>query len=153
MLSVLNQIKKLNTTDIQVTYEATHHGPFLDKPSFFVELGGSEDVIASKEYAKLIASAVSNSLDQHAAYDKVALGIGGMHYSDKFTRLALEGKYAFAHIMPKYHIDCTDMIGKALTSSSKDIELALIEWKSIKAAERESIVRELDLSGIDYAKV
>lgn len=153
MLDVISSINSANNTGIPVTYEATHHGPFLNHPSFFVELGGNEKAIASIRYAELIATWVANSLDSHAGYDKIAIGIGGMHYSEKFTRLALEGKYAFAHIMPKYHADCVDMIGKAFDRSEVRPDIAVIEWKSIKATQRQIIVRELDALGIDYAKV
>ncbi len=153
MLNVLGAISRSNTTGIQVTYEATHHGPFLNNPSFFVELGGSDDVINSKEQAGLIANAVAKGLEEESEFDKIAVGIGGMHYPGKFTRLSLEGKYAFAHIMPKYHVNCTDMLKKAFERSDRKAEIAVIEWKSIKAVEREMIVRELDVLGIDYAKV
>jgi D-aminoacyl-tRNA deacylase len=153
MLDMLSAVKRANTTNINVTYEATHHGPFLDHPSFFVELGGNEETIASKDYAMLIATAVADGLEKQAAYDKIALGLGGMHYSDKFTRLAIDGKYAFAHIMPKYQISHIEMIGQAFSRSDPKPELALIEWKSIKAVDRENILRELNSLGIDYAKV
>ena len=33
-----------NDTGVAVTYEATHHGPLLETPSFFVEVGGSEEI-------------------------------------------------------------------------------------------------------------
>ncbi len=153
MLNVLNSINRLNNTGIQVTYEATHHGPFLNNSSFFVELGGNESVIESRDHAEFIANAVAKSLDTDIEYGKLAVGLGGLHYPDKFTRLAIEGKYAFSHIMPKYHMDCIDMLGKAFDRSDNRAEVAVIEWKSIKAVEREAIVRELNLLGIDYAKV
>jgi D-aminoacyl-tRNA deacylase len=153
MIDVICAISKINTAGIQTVYEATHHGPLLDRPSFFVELGGNESVINSKDYAEIIANAVANSIDDHKEYDKVAIGLGGMHYSDKFTKLSFEGKYAFAHIMPKYRIDCIDMIKTAIERTDRKVEIVLVEWKSIKAAEREIIVRELNVLGIDYAKV
>ena len=30
-----------NGNDFEVTFEATHHGPYLEKPSFFIEIGTS----------------------------------------------------------------------------------------------------------------
>lgn len=153
MLGVLQTINKLNSTGIKETYEATHHGPLLNHPSFFVEIGGNDDVINSKEHAEFVANAIAKSLDSEKNYDRIAVGIGGTHYPDKFTRLAIEGKYAFAHIMPKYYVSCTDMLKSAFERSDERAEIAVIEWKSIKANERERIVRELDTLGIDYAKV
>ena len=45
------------------------------------------------------------------------------------------------------------MLKSAFERSDERAEIAVIEWKSIKANERERIVRELDTLGIDYAKV
>ena len=153
MLNFLNSMNSLNDTGIELVYEATHHGPFLEHPSMFVELGGNEEMIASKTRAEQLAQAVALSLESSSSYDKVAVGFGGLHYSAKFTRLALQGKYAFAHIMPKYQIGNTDMIEAAFARSDLKPEIAIIEWKSIKAVARECIIRELSSLGIDYAKV
>lgn len=153
MLGVLENMHRSNSTDIQVTYEATHHGPFMNHPSFFVELGGSESVLRDKEHATLVAEAIVKGLDSEVEYDKIAVGVGGTHYPGKFTRQALDGKYAFSHIMPKYYARCTGMLGLAFERSDRKAEMAVIEWKSIKAIEREIIVRELNRLGIDYAKV
>lgn len=153
MIKLLCSIKGVEKDGMEVTYEATHHGPYLNVPSLFVELGGNEDVMNSESLAEVLANAVAASIDKEPEYDKIVVGIGGMHYSGKFTRLALEGKYAFAHIMPKYHATCTDMLKSAFERSDITAEIAVIEWKSIKAVEREMIVRELDRLGIDYAKV
>jgi D-aminoacyl-tRNA deacylase len=143
----------INDTGIELTYEATHHGPLTENPSLFVELGGSEGVIKSEKHAKILATAVADSLHKKPAYEKVAVGIGGLHYSAKFTKLALNGKYAFSHIMSKHYISNLDMLKYAFERSDVRAEFALIEWKSIKAMDREAIVRELNVLGIDYAKV
>jgi len=45
------------------------------------------------------------------------------------------------------------MIKTSLERSDEKVDTAVIEWKSIKANEREIIVRELGALGIDYAKV
>ncbi len=155
MLKALKSIKKMNDTKLEVTYEATHHGPLVNSPSFFVELGGNEDTIANKDLARLLAGAVARSIESDAdsGYEKIAVGFGGMHYPKKFTTLALEGKYAFSHIMSKHSIGSTDMIEQAFARSDPRAEIAVMEWKGIKGADREVIIRELARLGIDYAKV
>ena len=55
--------------------------------------------------------------------------------------------------MPRHHTGCIDMLGKAFERSEPKSEIAVLEWKRIKAAERETIIRELNALGIDYAKV
>ena len=91
MLKALNSIKRLNDTELEVTYEATHHGPLTNSPSFFVELGGNEETIANTAYAKLLASAIAGSIetDSGAEYEKVAVGFRGMHYPKSSRRLRL----------------------------------------------------------------
>jgi D-aminoacyl-tRNA deacylase len=39
---------------------------------------------------------------------KTVLGIGGPHYSSKFTRMALEKEVAFGHMIPKYAVPSLD---------------------------------------------
>lgn len=153
MLNMLNAIKELNSTNIELTYEATHHGPFTNNPSLFVELGGNEEAINSKSYAALLAKAIAASIEKKSPYDKVAVGIGSLHYPSKFTKLALEGKYAFSHIMSRHSVAHVDMLGKAFERSDLKAEVAVIEWKGINAAQREVVLRELNVLGIDYAKV
>ena len=153
MLKTLKSINDINDTGLDVTYEVTHHGPLVNSPSFFVELGGNEQTIGSTDHAELLARAVARSIDADVGYDKIAVGFGGMHYPKKFTSLALEGKYAFSHMMPKHHIGNIDMIGQAFARSDPVAEIAVIEWKGIKGADREVILRELARLGIDYAKV
>ncbi len=155
MLSVLGALQRLNESRLEVTYEATHHGPLLVTPSMFIEVGGNDEIISSKAFAKTLADAANNALVEGVAqeFDTVAVGIGGMHYSQKFTRLALGGRYAFAHIMPKYYVAETQMLGQAFERSDRKPEKAVIEWKSINAREREAIIKELNKLGVDYDRV
>jgi D-aminoacyl-tRNA deacylase len=154
MLSMLGAMEEANTTEIPVMYEATHHGPLLDTPSFFVELGGNEETIRDKRYAEVVAESIVGMLHRGPGeYEKLALGIGGTHYPEKFTKLALEGKYAFAHMMPRYQIDNVDMLQKAIERSDAEVEVAVIEWKSIKAADRDKIIGRLGELGLDYERV
>ncbi|MEM0140326.1 MAG: D-aminoacyl-tRNA deacylase, partial [Ferroplasma sp.] len=44
MSGALRYIKeKYNGDHFQVTFEATHHGPYLDKPAYFIEIGTTEN--------------------------------------------------------------------------------------------------------------
>ena len=154
MLAMLKAMKETNTTDIPVMYEATHHGPFLDTPSFFVEVGGNKETVESVKFAGGVAESIVGMLrDGSREYGKVAIGIGGTHYPEKFTRLALEGKYAFAHMMPRYQAGNLDMLQKAVERADSEVELAVIEWKSIKADDRDKIIGRLGELGLDYERV
>ena len=134
-------------------YEATHHGPLLRKPSLFVEFGGGENAKMKKHKAEMLADYAYRILDSDDHYEKIVVGIGGQHYSEKFTKMALSKGYAFAHIMPKYYCSEIDMLEQAFEMSSPKPSAAVIEWKSIKAATRESIIKKLNEIGMEYEKV
>ncbi|MDE1868593.1 MAG: D-aminoacyl-tRNA deacylase [Candidatus Micrarchaeota archaeon] len=152
MANVLRALERSNTTEIPVTYEATHHGPLLDTPSLFVELGGNGSVLSDRKLAGIVAKSVSDALAAKAEYSKIAIGIGGTHYPDKFTKLALEGRYAFSHIMSRHYVENVDMIEDAVERSDKRAEIAVIEWKSIKAADRYKVIGKLNDLGIEYER-
>lgn len=54
----------------EVTLEATHHGPLVEKPSLFVEIGSDEEEWAKKENGKIIASALVNTLGKMLFIDR-----------------------------------------------------------------------------------
>jgi len=65
-------IKELNKnaegSDYEISIEATHHGPFLEKPVLFVEIGSSEkewvDKNAGNIIAKSLVSTIKNSSNE-----------------------------------------------------------------------------------------
>ena len=133
-------------------YEATHHGPLLNTPSLFMEFGGGEGAKMNKPKAEMLAEYAYRILDADDYHEKVVVGIGGQHYSEKFTRLALSKGYAFAHIMPKYYCSEVEMLEQAFERSSPKPSAAVIEWKSIKAETRNSIIKKLNDMGMEYEK-
>ncbi|MEM3227435.1 MAG: D-aminoacyl-tRNA deacylase [Candidatus Micrarchaeaceae archaeon] len=155
MLKLLKQLNKYNHYGINVTYEATHHGPLLAIPSLFVEVGGNEAAISSENIVEVIANSVADLLlgTAETHYNKVAIGIGSTHYPRKFSLLALEKDYAFSHIMPRYYSSEISMLEQALNRSSIRAEIGVIEWKSINSEERNNIIKELENLGIDYERI
>ncbi|MDE1761892.1 MAG: hypothetical protein KGH59_03445 [Candidatus Micrarchaeota archaeon] len=160
MLCVLAAIARIDAVGIERTYEATHHGPLLRTPSLFVELGGNDAAISNVRLAHKLADAVFSALSvKQDLQDKVVIGIGGTHYPAKFTKLALEKGYAFAHMMPKHAIlnddgsDNLGMLSQAVERSKAPPEAAVIDWKSINAETRNKVLKELSAIGIDYERV
>ncbi len=152
MLSFLKIMRRINETAMPVTYEATHHGPLLGTPSLFIEIGpvhGGLDTSVARMFAKGITGMVAT---EPAIYGKVAIGIGGTHYPEKFTKLALEEKYTFSHIMSKYYTGEYQMIGEAIQRSEQKAELAVIDWKSIRSENKQNIIKELEGLGLGYEK-
>ena len=137
----------------EITMEATHHGPTsLEKPVLFVELGSSEKHWRDKKAASVVGKALMESLRDKVIWSKAAIGFGGTHYPEKFTKLQIEGDMAFAFVAPKYaleHIDAK-MVGQMIQHSTIPVRYAALEWKGLGAHKEKvvSLVREYGLEEI-----
>ncbi|MDD5022587.1 MAG: D-aminoacyl-tRNA deacylase [Candidatus ainarchaeum sp.] len=94
--------KKLNL-NWPVFIESDHHGPNCKVPIIFVEIGSSENEWGNEKAGEVVARAVLDILKDKSRYEEIFC-IGGGHYSQKFTEIAVNGKYAVGHILPKYMI-------------------------------------------------
>lgn len=139
--------------DYEVTYECTHHGPSLNTPSMFIELGSSmknwKDTKAAEAVAQAAVKAVSDS--KYPA----AIGIGGPHYNEKFTRMALESTIAFSHIIPKYAVPVLDVeiIRHCLERSVEVVEFVILDWKGIRSKDKEKLCSLLQTIDVRVKKV
>lgn len=84
------------------TFEATHHGPELDLPAFFVEVGFGTASGPPPEAVRVLAKVLASF--EREPTDRVALGIGGGHYAPHFTELALKRRWAFGHIISRHSL-------------------------------------------------
>ncbi|MFC1486109.1 D-aminoacyl-tRNA deacylase [Thermoproteota archaeon] len=140
--------------DYEVSYECTHHGPSLDVPTMFVELGSSskqwKDTKAAKVVADAAVAAVSDCPDC-----SVVLGIGGPHYNKKFTKLALGNQRAFGHMIPKYALGEVDaeIITQCFERTLESIDSVVLDWKGIKGEHKSKILTTLDGLGVYSEKV
>jgi len=142
--------------DYEVSYECTHHGPSLDLPAMFAELGSSpkqwNDLKAAEAVAHATMKAISKFGESRAT---VVLGIGGPHYNGKFTRIALESEIAFGHMVPKYAIPYIDaeVLGQCMEKTLEKVEYAVLDWKGIKGEHKSKLVEILKEMNIPFKKV
>lgn len=139
----------------EFSYECTHHGPSLDVPAMFVELGSSpkhwEDLEAAEVVAHAAMEAVSSFGEQQA---KAVLGIGGPHYNERFTKMALENAVAFGHMIPKYAVPNIDenILRQCVEKTLEKVKLAVLDWKGIKGEYKPKIVSMLRKIGLQFQK-
>jgi D-tyrosyl-tRNA(Tyr) deacylase len=88
---------------ISASYEATHHGPLLHQPGFFVEISDALSGVDREKAARSLADALRDLVED--PMDRVAVGVGGGHYAPHFTELALGRRWAFGHIVPRHAVD------------------------------------------------
>jgi D-aminoacyl-tRNA deacylase len=138
----------------EVSYECTHHGPSLDVPVMFAELGSSPGQWKDLRAAEAVAHAVIAAVSKRSSYP-AALGIGGPHYNAKFTRIALNTSTAFGHIIPKYAIPRVDaeIIKQCIERTVENVESAILDWKGIKGADKDRLIAALSEMGVLVEKV
>ncbi len=105
-----------------VSMEATHHGPSeIETASVYAEVGSGEGEWRDEDAARTVADAVL-SLDDREQPRWTLLGVGGGHYSPRFTRLVLESDAAFGHVVPDHELDSldTELLERAMELSGAD---------------------------------
>ena len=139
----------------EVTMEATHHGPTsLQKPVMFVELGSSEAYWGDAKAAAVVGEALMDSLAVKSIWSRVAIGFGGTHYPEKFTKLLIEEDMAFAYVAPKYALEHVDemMVGLMLQRSTAPVRYAVLDWKGL-GQHKEKIVGLVKQFGLEEIRV
>ena len=133
MTGLLRSLIKMDTAHYKVSFEVTHHGPFVSIPATFIEIGSDETQWGNKEAAKMLAAAI---LDHDENEFIKAIGAGGGHYAPRFTEVASTHKINFGHMVPEYAFkdsDDDDLI-RMMTdaASATDTKLVYVHKKSMK---------------------
>ncbi|MEK6859911.1 MAG: D-aminoacyl-tRNA deacylase [Nanoarchaeota archaeon] len=147
--------EKLNE-EYQITLEVTHHGPLIEIPCCFIELGSSEKQWQDKEAAKIIAKTIislQNYPNTHIDYWKAAIGIGGGHYNQAANKIMLRTNYAVGHIIPKYSLPLTEyMLKEAESKTQEQISTILLDWKGLGQYKQDTI-NLLEKIGLKYKRI
>lgn len=132
--------------DYKVSYEATHHGPYLETPAFYIEIGSDETCWVEEPPAKAIAQAI---LDIKPEKEPVAVGVGGGHYAPRMTDVALQCKLSFGHIIPNYALESIkeEMLKKAI-HMTPDAEFVYFHKKAMKKSRYRELSEWFENQGI-----
>ena len=157
VLKALTHYKdQLNLFHYEVCYECTHHGPSLNVPAMFVELGSTPTQWSDSKAAEAVAhSAMTAIANFEAPTNPAVLGIGGTHYNQQFTLMALMGAATFGHMIPKYAVSIVDadLIGQCIEKTLEKVPLAVLDWKGIKSEDKPGLLSALESAGLPYRKV
>lgn len=147
-------LEKENNLDYEVTLEATHHGPFINKPCLFIEIGPSEAEWTDISVGKVIAKTIIESIKTYKKKKyKIAFGIGGKHYCPNFNKIQLGNKYAISHIVPSYSLPLSkELIQKIIDNTTEKPTTVLIDWKGLKSKERNEILEILKNFNLEILK-
>jgi D-aminoacyl-tRNA deacylase len=154
-LKALWYFKEGMNLEYEVSYECTHHGPSLNAPAMFVELGSSPEQWRDSKAAEAVAHAAMSAIGKFQASEQTAvLGIGGTHYNQRFTRMALEDKAVFGHMIPKYAFPNVDaeILRQCVERTLEKVDYAVLDWKDIKSADKPKLLEALKEIGLPYKK-
>ena len=143
----INTIKdKFDLKNYELTLECTHHGPLINKPCVFVEIGATEIEWKDRRAGFVIAKAISEIINEFKEnpYNEVAIGIGGPHYCPNFNKIQLNSNIALSHIISQYALPLTEeMVQEAIAGTEEDIDLILLDWKGLGNAEQRKQVMSI----------
>jgi D-aminoacyl-tRNA deacylase len=149
----LKKFKEVVST-YEITLECTHHGPYLEKPVMFIEIGSTEEHWGNKTAGEVIAKTIIKIMeDNENKKERFAFAIGGPHYCNNFNKILERTDIAIGHICPKYALKYLDegMIKQALEKTKENVDMIILDWKGL-GQEKERIRTILDKIGIKVYK-
>ena len=147
MTDVLRGIRREATgLPYEVTFEATHHGPSLESPAFFIEAGSTErewgDRAAAEALMRAILSATRSS-------SPIAIGVGGGHYVPRLTDVALSRDVAFGHLLAGHALPfLTDAMIDQVVARTPGATLVYFHRKAIEKATLRDLAARFEARGL-----
>src|SRR5438132_5736378 len=142
---------------IEVTMEATHHGPTnLSMPVCFVEIGSREKEWTDPVLGEIAATAVMAAATKvEESHHPAAVGFGGTHYSAKHTRISMEGDYEIGHLVSSHSFEggvSPQIIGKTFNKTTGSCNTAVVDWKGLHSNDRRKLIASLEATGREIVR-
>jgi D-aminoacyl-tRNA deacylase len=144
--------KRAEGLGFEVTVEQTHHGPAMDKPCMFIEIGSSEEQWNDKAAGKIIADTIVDLCARRVSY-KTAVFLGGGHYNREANKLMLKSDIAIGHICAKHSLEHLDeaMLKEALVKTYPCADRVILDWKGLGEHKRR-IIEMLENNKINFER-
>jgi D-aminoacyl-tRNA deacylase len=143
---------------IDVSVEATHHGPTeLAFPVTFVEIGSERQSWEDPGLGGAVARAVAASIRCLSdAPPGAAMAVGGGHYPEKFTALMASGEYSIGHIIPKYAMTANPdpaIFRRCMERTQGGCSCIIVDWKGTPSTAKDALRSISQSSGIELVRV
>lgn len=135
----------------EITLESTHHGPYLEVPNYYIEIGTTEKEWNDAEALDAVSKAVFSDQDNVAGN---FVGVGGGHYMPKITRYVLENRVNVGHLISKHdHESITsDQILEAV-DKTPECRGFIMDRKGSRGPVRAMITQIADDRGMEIIKL
>jgi len=134
----LNHLGK-DLEEFDLSLETTHHGPWIETPSLFIEIGSTDATWGHIGAAKLLAEIIfrglgldgGQGLGKWDGNGKVVVTLGGGHYAPRANSLGLHEHVWIGHMLATYALPFTrDEDGKISGMWENSIRKAISSTKS-----------------------
>ena len=142
--------------DYALTMEATHHGPLINKPCVFIEIGSTDVEWSDRRAYFLIAKTIADTIAEFKEnkFNEIAVAIGGPHYCPGFNDIQLCSNVAISHVIPNYAMPLTEeIIKEAISKTEEEVDFVVVDWNGMGNAEqRDEIIKILEKNYIQWKK-
>lgn len=147
------ELNKLAKDKFNISTEQVHHGPYLEKPSVFIEIGSTEKEWNDKERGEIIAKTIFNTLNNYKKTYKSTILLGGQHYNTYANKILLNTDLAISYICAKHSLAelDKDLFNQMLKKSKEKIEFVILDWKGL-GTEKNRILDLLKNLNLEYKK-
>lgn len=153
MSDALRKIARYNDSDMyKVSFEVTHHGPYLEKPTYFIEIGSDASHWGDKHAAEILSNVIC---DNEPDVDHItAIGVGGGHYAPRFTEMVMGYRISIGHMVPGYQTDGMDddtvvSYLKAASEATGGTKCVYMHKKAYKKPEERRITGLIESLGME----
>jgi D-aminoacyl-tRNA deacylase len=150
MAGLFDAMRKRNPDGYEVTYEATHHGPYLEAPTLFYELGSTEDEWTDEQAGQLLAEALLDAIPREG---RNVLWVGGGHYAPQVNDAVRDGQLLPGHVIPGW------ATGKGITEETLEQAIDAIPdcegyvLQPDPTTDDREVAKRLDAIGVDRVEV
>ena len=169
----LNRVAE-NMDEFDLSLETTHHGPWIETPSLFIEIGSTAETWGHMGAAKLLAGIIYRGLGLDGGLGfgnwegngRVVVTLGGGHYAPRGNLLASHEDVWIGHMLANHSLPFGSQdepgilwkqsIDAAIASTRKAYPggriVCNVEKKSFKGWQRQLIYQHLDNVGIEVVR-
>jgi D-aminoacyl-tRNA deacylase len=133
-----------------ISFETTHHGPYLETPAFFIEIGSGPDAWQEAAPARAIARTLLELAEAGLTDgDAIGIGFGGGHYAPRHSDLVARMRVSMGQMVPDHHIERVDgdMLDRMI-AGTPGASVAYFHKKAVKQPRRGELEAMLAERGI-----
>ncbi len=152
-LFLMEASRQAESIGYEAAFECTHHGPTLDCPVMFAEVGSRLENWTDRRAASAVGEAVTYALEERRSF-KTAVAFGGPHINRRYTRVMADGELAIGHAMSKHytHLISESLVKYCMERTLEPVSRALVDWKGMRGGERKKLLEALSNLGIPYMR-